>query len=71
MAGSGLVGVAEVAVYTGYLRRVKEAKTKEKKKPEVKEIVGTWVIEPREKKETRLLTPTFGLKNGSLRKRKP
>ena len=44
MGGSGVVGVAEVAVYTGYIRRIKEAKTKAKKKVEVKEIMKTWVI---------------------------
>lgn len=44
MGGSGIVGIAEVVVYVGYLRRVKESKEKEKKKPEVKEIIGTWVI---------------------------
>lgn len=47
MGGSGLVGVAEVVVYGGYLRRVKEAKQKEKKKVERKEIIETWVIEPK------------------------
>ncbi|KAF2102115.1 hypothetical protein NA57DRAFT_54043 [Rhizodiscina lignyota] len=45
MSGAILVAVAEVVVYTGYLRRVKEAKGKEKRKIENKEIVETWVIE--------------------------
>ena len=49
MGGSGIVGVAEVVVYAGYIRRVKEAKDREKKKPEVKEIIETWVIEKDEK----------------------
>lgn len=44
MSGSALVGVAEVVVYSGYLRRVGEAKGKEKQVKEVKEIVNTWVI---------------------------
>ena len=44
MGGGGTVGVAEVVVYAGYLRRIKEAKTKEGKKVEVKEIVDMWVI---------------------------
>ena len=44
MGGGGTVGIAEVVVYAGYLRRIKEAKTKEAKKVEVKEIVDTWVI---------------------------
>lgn len=45
MSGAILVAVAEVVVYAGYLRRVKEAKAQEKKKVERKEIVDTWVIE--------------------------
>lgn len=44
MSGSGVVGVAEVVVYAGYLRRVKEAKIRAKTKSEVKEIIKTWVI---------------------------
>lgn len=46
MSGSVLVGVAEVVVYSGYLRRVGEAKGKEGKVKEVKEIVNTWVVGP-------------------------
>jgi len=49
MGGGILVGVAEVVIYTGYLRRVKEAKEKERKIVEKKEILDTWVIEPRQK----------------------
>lgn len=45
MGGSGAVAIAEVAVYSGYVRRVQEAKRKEKKKPEIKEIVQSWVID--------------------------
>lgn len=46
MSGSLVVGVAEVVVYAGYLRRVGEAKEKEKERgmKEVKEIVGSWVV---------------------------
>ncbi|KAF8855432.1 hypothetical protein BDZ45DRAFT_804983 [Acephala macrosclerotiorum] len=44
MSGSMLVGVAEVVVYAGYIRRVGEAKKEEKKVKEVKEIVNTWVV---------------------------
>ena len=44
MGGSGMIGVAEVVVYTGYLRRLKEAKDKGKKEVEVKEVIKTWVI---------------------------
>ncbi|OJD30569.1 vacuolar h+-atpase assembly protein [Diplodia corticola] len=45
MTGSTVVAVAEVAVYMGYLRKIKEAKIEEKKKPEIKEVAETWVIE--------------------------
>jgi len=44
MSGSLLVGIAEVAVYSGYIRRLGEAKQKEGAVKEVKEIVRTWVI---------------------------
>ncbi|MCJ1250055.1 hypothetical protein MMC30_007281 [Trapelia coarctata] len=44
MGGSGMIGVAEVVVYTGYLRRLKEAKERGKKAVEIKEIIKTWVI---------------------------
>lgn len=45
MTGSTVVAVAEVVIYMGYLRKIKEAKVEEKKKPEIKEIAETWVIE--------------------------
>ena len=44
MGGSGMIGVAEVVVYTGYLRRVKDARRREQNRPETKEITKTWVI---------------------------
>ena len=44
MGGSGMIGIAEVVVYAGYLRRLKEAREKGKKEVELKEIVKTWVI---------------------------
>lgn len=44
--GSALaIAVAEVAVYAGYVRKVKDAKQREKKKPEIKQIVKSWVVE--------------------------
>ncbi|KAF2084110.1 hypothetical protein K490DRAFT_39210 [Saccharata proteae CBS 121410] len=45
MSGSILVAVAEVVIYAGYLRRIKEAKHEEKKKVEKKEIMDTWIID--------------------------
>ncbi len=44
LAGSLLVGVAEVVVYAGYLRRLEEARRQGRKKVEKKEILKTWVI---------------------------
>ena len=44
MGGSGMIGVAEVVIYAGYLRRLKEAREKGKEEVEVKEIIKTWVI---------------------------
>jgi len=51
MTGSGVVAVAEVVIYGGYVRKVKEAKLKEKKKPEIKKILETWVIDGAGEKE--------------------
>jgi len=48
MSGGGLVGIAEVVIYAGYLRRLSEAKNKEKKMAEKKEVLETWVIGPKE-----------------------
>jgi hypothetical protein len=64
MSGSLLVGVAEVVVYAGYIRRVGEAKGKEKKLQEVKEVVRTWVVGPKETEEQESLV-TIGKKEDS------
>ena len=45
MGSSLAVAVAEVVVYSGYVRKVAEAKRVEKKKPEIKEIVASWVLD--------------------------
>lgn len=44
LSGSLLVGIAEVVVYSGYIRRVGDAKGKEKSIKEVKEVVNTWIV---------------------------
>ena len=44
MSGSMLVGIAEVVVYWGYIRRVRDAKSKAKDLQEVKEVMKTWVV---------------------------
>jgi hypothetical protein len=33
-----------VAVYMGYVRKVEEAKRTERRRPEIREIVKTWVL---------------------------
>ncbi|KAF2625161.1 hypothetical protein BU25DRAFT_346488 [Macroventuria anomochaeta] len=45
MGSSLAVAIAEVVVYSGYVRKVQEAKMAEKKKPEIKEIVASWVLD--------------------------
>ncbi|KAI4715805.1 hypothetical protein E4T48_08003 [Aureobasidium sp. EXF-10727] len=55
MFGSGTVAFAEVAIYMGYIRRIKDAKQTEGKKVETKQVVETWVIEKKDfKKEHEL-----------------
>ncbi|GAB1317495.1 hypothetical protein MFIFM68171_07705 [Madurella fahalii] len=44
MGGSILVGIAEVAVYSGYVWHLAEVKKKDKTFKEVKEIVQTWTV---------------------------
>lgn len=45
LSGSLIIAGAEVAIYMGYIRRIKEAKSKEKKSVEIKEVVTTWVLD--------------------------
>lgn len=49
MGGALLVAVAEVVVYSGFVRRMAEAKRKQEKVKEVKEIVNTWVVTDEDK----------------------
>ncbi len=72
MGGSGLIGLGEVVVYTGYLRRLKEAREKGKKHLEVKEILTTWVIGGEGAKGKHLLDvpPAATTDSVSLRKRR-
>lgn len=60
MSGSGLIAVAEVVIYAGYIRRVNEAKSKEKKVMEKKEIVDTWVIERKDGAQVKTLRSKQG-----------
>lgn len=45
MGGSLTVAAAEVAIYLGYIRRIEDAKGKEIKMAEKKEVSEMWVIE--------------------------
>lgn len=47
MSSSIVLAIAEVVIYWGYINRLKDARNTEKKKIEKKEIMETWVIEPR------------------------
>ena len=44
-SASTVVAVAEVAIYMGYIKRISDAKTVERKKVEKKEVIDTWVID--------------------------
>jgi hypothetical protein len=44
MGGSAVVGIAEVALYQGYLWHLGEAKKKEVKVRERREVMQTWVV---------------------------
>ena len=73
MGGSGMIGVAEVVVYAGYLRRIKEARDKGKKNVEVKEIIKTWVIGGQHEKadlDQAILIDPKAPKDDELRRRK-
>ena len=45
MIGSGLVAAAEIVIFSGYIRRVSEAKQHEAARVETKEVVETWIID--------------------------
>ena len=75
MGGSGMVGIAEVVVYAGYLRRIKEAREKGKKDVEIKEIIKTFVIgggdeKGDEKGDESILVDAKTSKDDELRRRK-
>jgi Predicted membrane protein len=46
LGGSILVGIAEVALYLGYIWHLGQEKKKEAKEKEVKEVVQTWTVGP-------------------------
>ncbi|CAD0018823.1 unnamed protein product [Aureobasidium pullulans] len=63
MFGSGTVAIAEVAIYMGYIRRIKEAKQVEGKKVETKQVIDTWVIEKKDPKKEHELRQRKGGKH--------
>jgi len=52
MCGSVVIAIAEVGIYMGYIYRVKDAKSEEKRRKEAKEIVDTWVIDGKKRSNT-------------------
>lgn len=68
-----LVGIAEVVVYSGYIRRVGEAKGKAKNLKEVKEVIQTWVVggEEEEADSSLPLVSKEDAEFESVRRRKP
>ncbi|KUI61548.1 hypothetical protein VP1G_08733 [Cytospora mali] len=71
MGGSLLVAIAEVAVYSGYVWHLGEAKRKDEKIKEVKEIVQTWVVGKEDEGESKEVGKVEATEDiSSLRKRK-
>ncbi|KAK0667469.1 endoplasmic reticulum-based factor for assembly of V-ATPase-domain-containing protein, partial [Cercophora samala] len=71
MGGSLLVGIAEIAVYSGYIWHLGEAKKQDKKFKEVKQIVQTWAVGVDEKEESTIVgDKSSSDENTDLRRRK-
>lgn len=69
LGGSMLVGIAEVVVYSGYVRRVGESKGKEKGVKEIKEVMKTWVISGDDDLQANEITTIKSKNNAGARKR--
>ncbi|PNS21685.1 hypothetical protein CAC42_1539 [Sphaceloma murrayae] len=65
LGGSSVVAIAEVGIYFGYIKRLSDAKSKEGRKLESKEILDTWVIDGKT-----TANDTIGNRDESLRHRK-
>ncbi|GAB7348384.1 hypothetical protein MBLNU459_g6818t1 [Dothideomycetes sp. NU459] len=63
MTGSGVVAVAEVVIYMGYIRRVREAKATEGSRVETKEVVETWVIDSTTGKKALVSSDADGMRH--------
>lgn len=70
MGGGILVGIAEVAVYSGYVWHLSEAKKKDGRFTEVKEVVRTWVLGNEEDVKMGSIEPKEPHKQTNLRRRK-
>lgn len=74
MGGSIVVAIAEVGIYFGYIRRIKEAVEEERGVEEVKEVVDSWVVGTEGKDKpmpNKNLTPRKGKgQNEAVRRRK-
>ena len=73
MGGSGVIGIGEVVVYAGYLRRLRQARRKGQNQVEIKEIIKTWVIggEEHNEKEEEIKAVTLKPSNyENIRRRK-
>ncbi|KAI5364321.1 putative ATPase, vacuolar ER assembly factor, Vma12 [Septoria linicola] len=64
---SMLVAAAEVAIYMGYIRRIKESKTKERKQAEKKEILDTWVIDGKSSSQQAASSDSMRFRKGKHR----
>ncbi|KAK4178568.1 endoplasmic reticulum-based factor for assembly of V-ATPase-domain-containing protein [Triangularia setosa] len=70
MGGSLLVGIAEIAVYSGYIWHLGEAKKQDGKVKEIKQIVHTWAVGVDDKETTVIGANSQPDENTDLRRRK-
>ncbi|KAH8886993.1 hypothetical protein GQ53DRAFT_693873 [Thozetella sp. PMI_491] len=71
MGGSLAVGLVEIALYGGYIWHLGEAKKKDSKLKEVKQVVQTWVVGPDEKSQESIkIGSDLSLPENNLRRRK-
>ncbi|KAJ3530283.1 hypothetical protein NM208_g9398 [Fusarium decemcellulare] len=72
LGGSILVAIAEVVVYSGYMWRMEEARKKDGKVKEVKEVVESWIVGEDENKDekTVLIKEKEDDGNDTVRKRR-
>lgn len=77
MSGSIIVGIAEVTVYSGYIRRVRKAKIKEKSTKEIKKVIKSWNvqadkgIDPNKVSEESIIQgPKNSVQNTAVRRRR-